>query len=426
MEKIIIGKQALAKYNELKEKGLIILECVVGSQAYGTALPTSDIDKKFVYIEPIEEILKGTQTDQINISDDYVGYEIRRFVELLSTGNPNILDLVNPPFDTIITCHEFYRHFFINQKEKFLSKKCYYSFGKYAESQIKKARGTNKKIVNPMPKERKGLSDFIWVAKGTGSIALKDYLEEKGIKLKWCGISAIDHMKNTYNLFVDPIIEKERNKFIIEAIDELNFIEKNIFCFFINLDSYIVKYKPKIYKNMIEKYASWLTKMDEINVWKYKGIIDKDDVQPVFDSIEKGQNPLCQVYVNIEGFQNFCQQHREYWEWVEKRNEVRYQNNMDNGAAYDTKNMMHCHRLLDMCIEIFKERKINVRRDNREQLLEIRAGKYSYDNLIEDANKKVSEIETLSKSSELPENVSVDFLNEMLLQLRVNFYETVK
>ena len=36
----------------LEKNGLILFECIVGSQAYATNVETSDIDKKFVYILP--------------------------------------------------------------------------------------------------------------------------------------------------------------------------------------------------------------------------------------------------------------------------------------------------------------------------------------------------------------------------------------
>ena len=67
----------------LVENGLILFETIVGSQAYGTQTPTSDIDKKFVYILPMDSILGTGYVEQINVNKDYVGWEIRRFLELM-------------------------------------------------------------------------------------------------------------------------------------------------------------------------------------------------------------------------------------------------------------------------------------------------------------------------------------------------------
>jgi len=60
-------------YNYLVENGLILYECIVGSQAYATNVETSDIDKKFVYILPMENILGTGYVEQINVNKDYTG-----------------------------------------------------------------------------------------------------------------------------------------------------------------------------------------------------------------------------------------------------------------------------------------------------------------------------------------------------------------
>jgi predicted nucleotidyltransferase len=58
----------------LVENGLILFETIVGSQAYGTQTPSSDIDKKFVYILPQDFILGTGYVEQINVNKDYVGF----------------------------------------------------------------------------------------------------------------------------------------------------------------------------------------------------------------------------------------------------------------------------------------------------------------------------------------------------------------
>lgn len=57
----------------LVENGLILYECIVGSQAYATNIETSDIDKKFVYILPMDNILGTGYVEQINVNKDYTG-----------------------------------------------------------------------------------------------------------------------------------------------------------------------------------------------------------------------------------------------------------------------------------------------------------------------------------------------------------------
>ena len=57
----------------LEENGLILFECIIGSQAYGTQTPESDVDKKFVYILPQDNILGVGYIEQINVNADYTG-----------------------------------------------------------------------------------------------------------------------------------------------------------------------------------------------------------------------------------------------------------------------------------------------------------------------------------------------------------------
>jgi len=57
----------------LEQNGLILFECIIGSQAYGTQTPTSDVDKKFVYILPQDYILGTGYIEQLNVNKDYVG-----------------------------------------------------------------------------------------------------------------------------------------------------------------------------------------------------------------------------------------------------------------------------------------------------------------------------------------------------------------
>ncbi|MCB0668365.1 MAG: nucleotidyltransferase domain-containing protein, partial [Saprospiraceae bacterium] len=143
---------------ELRKKGLIILECISGSRAYGLDTPTSDTDIKGVFILPKEEFYGLTYTPQVNNeTNDIVFYEFGRFMELLSLNNPNILELLNTPESAII-----YKHPFLNEIESglILSKLCNNTFGKFALSQIKKANGLKKKIVNPVAKERKSVLSF--------------------------------------------------------------------------------------------------------------------------------------------------------------------------------------------------------------------------------------------------------------------------
>lgn len=65
---------------------------------------------------------------------------------------------------------------------------------------------------------------------------------------------------------------------------------------------------------------------------------------------------------NENAYKQYCKAYKEYWEWVEERNEERYQNTLEHGKNYDAKNMMHTFRLLDMAEEIASEKSILVKK----------------------------------------------------------------
>lgn len=346
---------------ELRNRGLIILECISGSKAYGLDTPQSDTDIKGVFILPKEEYYGLNYTPQVNDeTNDTVFYEFGRFMELLSLNNPNILELLNTPETAVI-----YKHPFLDEikPELILSKLCSNTFGKFALSQIKKAKGLKKKIINPVDKERKTVLSFCFVNYEQGAIPLLKYLDIKGWQQEHCGLVNISHMKDVYGLY----------------------------------------YSAQGGFNGIVRGA------------------DSNDV--CLSSIPKGTAQNALMYFNRDGYSSYCKEYREYWDWVDKRNENRYENTKSHGKNYDAKNMMHVFRLLEMAIEIGKEKKVNVKRPNRDFLLEIKSGKFEYEELLRLAAEKRTEMEAAFENSTLSEKPDLDLINELAYRLRDRFFK---
>jgi hypothetical protein len=108
---------------------------------------------------------------------------------------------------------------------------------------------------------------------------------------------------------------------------------------------------------------------------------------------------------------------------VKLRNEARYQNTLEHGKNYDTKNMMHTFRLLDMAAEILSEGKVIVRRPNREELLAIRRGDFMYEDLIAKAEDKIAHINELYETSTLPDTPNQEKIEALLYEVREEFYQ---
>ena len=149
---------------DLHTQNLILLEAVSGSRAYGLATPESDTDIKGVFYLPKSMFYGMEYIPQIsNETNDIVYYELGRFIELLLQSNPNTLELLASPSDCVRYRSPLMDTF---KTEWFISKTCQQSFAGYAYGQIKKARGLNKKISNPMPSEKKSILDFCHIIEG--------------------------------------------------------------------------------------------------------------------------------------------------------------------------------------------------------------------------------------------------------------------
>ena len=138
-------------------------------------------------------------------------------------------------------------------------------------------------------------------------------------------------------------------------------------------------------------------------------------------SVPKGEKSFATIIYNKDGYSEHCKDYKEYQEWLEKRNIQRYVDVKNHNQQIDGKNMMHCARLLDMCIEIAKGEGINVRRRNKEELLNIRKGKVDLNSLIDQYEEKIIYIEKLFKESNLPDEVDFKLLEDILIKIRKNF-----
>lgn len=349
---------------ELHQKQIILLDCISGSRAYGLQTPQSDTDLKGVFVLSKKQYYGLEYFEQVNnATNDEVYYELKRFVELLAKNNPNILELLNTPEDCIRFKHPLMDRL---KPEYFLSKLCRQSFAGYAQSQIKKAKGLKKKIVNPVDKERKSILDFCYVIHRQQSVSLSAWLKIEGLRQEDCGLVNVAHMREVYTLFHNSQVSSGYLKGICSGLNA-----------------------------------------NDISV----------------SSVEKGIEPLAIMSFNKDGYSTYCKDYREYWEWVENRNDVRYESTLEHGKNYDAKNMMHTFRLLNMAEEIAREGKVNVRRHDRDFLLSIRSGKFGYESLVSMANDKLLLIDELYEKCDLPEVPNINFIEGLLVELREGVYK---
>jgi hypothetical protein len=346
----------------IKENDLLLFEVISGSNAFGLATEKSDLDIKGVFYLP-KEIFFGTEyIPQVsNETNDIVYYELGRFIELLLKNNPNILEILATPNECVLYKHPIMDLIIIDD---FLSKLCKETFGGYAMTQIYKARGLNKKIVNPMPKERKGIIDFCVILNNSQSISLKKWLVDNNYFQEKCGLVKIPNTKGVFGLYYDEIGNKN--------------------------------YRG-IYKNEFS---------NEVNL----------------SSISKESDLVAYLFFYQDAYSTYCKQYKEYWDWVAKRNNDRFETNQKHGKNYDSKNMMHTIGLLQSAIHIFKKNELIIKVENRDELLSIKNGLKEYEELITYAENLLIELTTYFEKSFLPDSPDSVKIEKILVDMRTELY----
>jgi len=358
-------KQELLDLIEEKAPGSLPLLLVVrGSHAYGTNIPTSDTDYAGVFVQDMDSILGMSYKEQVNDStNDVVIYEIKRFLELIESNNPTVLELLNTPQDCIVYKHPLFDEVLLHKKD-FITKKCFNSFGGYAKQQIYKAKGQNKKQ-NWEKKRmvRKTPLDFCYVIGGNdeknGTYPLKKWLSDRNVDQKDCGLVNISNARDVYVLYTQ------------------------------------------------------LSEQDGM-----RGIIQDNSNDLRLSSIPKGVLPDAFISYNRDGYVKHCKDYKSYQVWLDERNEARWVDVKSHGQKIDGKNMMHCRRLMDMAMEISEGKGIIVRRENAKELIDIRKGKVDLQTLIDDVERDIKAMGDRFKNSDLPDSVDRSLVENLLVKIR--------
>lgn len=400
---------------ELKKSGMIAYEYIRGSHAYGTNIKDekgndiSDVDIGGVFIAP-ESMLQGIRSNYIEQVDDEkhdtVYYELGRWIELLLKSNPTALESLFIPKDCIIGEIHPAIQYILDNKEKFLTKECLNPLVGYAYNQIKKAKGLNKKINIPENFQRKDILDFCYTFKKQGSQPIKDFLKEHQLDQKYCGLVNIPNMRDVYGVYYDFAAF-----FKFENIEFTEWGEKGG----------AVKYP----------YYEFITYNQSRNIFEriknkeffhYSGIVHPDEIDKSntvrLSSIPKGELPICFMEYNKDAYESHCRDYKEWLEWKDKRNPVRYENN--KGHNYDSKNLMHTVRLMEMGVELAEGKGFNVRRtgDDVKHLLDIRNHLMSYEEIMQEAEELKFKFDESVKVTKLPEKIDFDYVNDMLIKAR--------
>jgi predicted nucleotidyltransferase len=339
---------------DIKDK--IVYEVIAGSHAYGTNIPTSDKDTRGIFLPSKEDHISFIDIpEQANdTKSDIVFYSLKRFFNLVNTANPNIIELLWIPESCIINKNPVLDPLFENRKI-FITRKAYMSHFCYAEAQIKKAKGANKRVNNPKSEIKPVREDFCFyinVEKYNEDVLNSRPIPIKDTKvdLNKCHCAKLEHSHNFYRLYDYSDVESckgvfQNNALVCQSIPFDDETKRLIGFLIYDEESYV----------------------RELNEWK------------------------------------------QYWEWKKNRNEARWVSQEKGELDYDQKNIMHCYRLLLSSKNIlqYHEPIVRFEGDTLKYLMSIRNGDVPYDEIMSKVDILNKEIKELYEKSTLPAEVDL-------------------
>lgn len=449
-------------FKEVEDSELLLYKYIRGSHLYGLNLPNgaSDIDTGGVYYEPMEHLIGLGLDYSDEISDDKhdnVIYELQKFFNLLRTSNPTMLESLFVDDEHVVFEHPIMKEI-RKHRDSFLSKELYKPFVGYAESQIKKATGLHKLCVNPVT-ERKEPLDFCFTTYKQGSACMRNWLIARGLEQKFCGLVSLNNMSDCYGVYYDFGAHNKTKYKNYE--DFLNDEKYFAFCSGIeSLEDWFNNTQTPIgYRGIVKDYGVKIPISDVANYQKINStpiiavidgeyyfhdedtkvltkakIIEEDGIKYIVNdinksdtvrcsSIPKNEKPICIMTYNKDGFTQHCNKYRQYQEWVQKRNKVRYEENKEK--TWDGKNIMHCLRLLTMAQEIFEGKGVCLNRKlagDAEFFLKVRNHEFEYQYISELLEKKLQDVNKAYENTNLPDKIDTNFVNELLLNTRKKLY----
>ena len=355
-------------YEDLKKRGYILFETVVGSQAHGTAIETSDVDKGFVFCAPQEWLMfhQHLYKDELRLSPDYVGKEIGAFILQAQSNNPTILEFLFTPEDCYISSSSAFQRL-LKFKKKFITKVAERAFAGYATQQLNKAKGQEK--MQNWEKERvvrKTPLDFCWVTYGQGSLKFHKYMENQNLMKERIGLVNIPHMRGMFSVFYDS--------------------EGTI---------------------------------------GYRGIYKEGAGDIRLSSVEKGVDPIATLSFDKEAYSTHCKDYKRYQDWVDNRNEARWVEVKGHNQKIDGKNILHLVRLIQIAEEVSRGEGIKIRRPNADELISIRRGEKDLESICEWGEAKIEEMKSNFQLSDLPSEVPNSLVSEVIKEIRNDVYHGV-
>lgn len=352
-----------------------VLLTVYGSRAYGTHNPDSDVDLRGVCVPPgkyfhgfrhsfeqadqpadlvvFRDLLTPVelQATEREGKNDGVVYDVRKFFTLAVNNNPNVIEALFCRDEEVRLCTPAGRKLRDHRKD-FLSRKVLSTFRGYAYNQLSRIQNHRAWLLHPLDHQPKR--------------------EEFG--LKPMPLIGGDQYRS-----VESQIQKQLSSWEIDMT---------------GLDD-----AQRIY--LQEQITHSLTELSitrEVQWEAAARCIGLDD-------------NFIRMVAQERKYQSASKDWAAYQKWQKERNPERAK--MEAEFGLDLKHASHLVRLLGACREILTTGDYQVYRPDAEFLRSIRAGAWSYDQILDWASLQDTELKQLARTSILPNEPNYEFLDQL-------------
>jgi DNA-binding Xre family transcriptional regulator len=408
-------------------KDNLIVKHLAGSYSYGTNTDTSDIDYRGIFVaDPVyirTPFFNITETKDTS-EEDTVIYELNQFMRLVIDCNPTVLESLFVDKTHIVyttPAYELLRSY----AHKLLCSKIAFTTSGYAKSQLNRLsrhtrQATRLPILTKLCKLLQvayddKLIDNVFIVRECGNLVFdfmmtNGYLTDQGDPI----ISTLDQLYVRYNVLhtdrdqIKIICKPQQKNFtsLIQWFDANTLLSSEFTIDDYNIGHILIPYGTCTYG---------IYKSPSCTIYDGVGnLIDADD----YNMIEvAGALPLVLIRFNKSEYDQINDGYVKFWEWRSNRNPTRLA--MEESFNYDGKHAMHLVRLLRIGEEVLTTGDYNVTRHDARELLDIRDGKWTYDELVEYAEEKDNHIRTvLYHSTHLPKTPDYKLAAKLIIDVQ--------
>lgn len=316
----------------------LIYKCRTGSHAYGMNTPTSDEDYSGVFI-PNADYFFGLKAfdQQIEQTDerDTTLYSLRKYANLAIANNPNVMELLFVDDSDVIFMDDVWQEL-RRIRHKFLSQKCAKTYIGYATAQLHRIRSHQKWITQELK-----VMEILLPAAAMGHITRE-----------WVAWRFGENMVTRLDAALSDGLASVTKLSVVPTNEEMDRLLEDL---------------------------------------KGFGIVCPDENDPAFwhQHSQKG------LVYDKHLYDMAKKQRDQYVTWMAERNPVRHELEAKHG--YDTKHAAHLVRLLRTGYEILTEGQCRVRRPDAKELLAIRQGSMTYEQVTAYADEMIDKVKGLTE-----------------------------